>query len=117
MTDHRSGLAARLSDEKIDEYLAYLVDNDEVYAELKADVERKKIKAKRIEAIEYIGAAGPAQLRRYAVEMSPMVAQAWEQHAMAVQRFETMKNKRETCATLIEVWRTYTSAKKQGVHI
>lgn len=110
-------LRDRLSDQKIDEYLAYLVDNDDEYARLKAAVERAKITAKRTEAIELMSTLGPANERKANVDMSPEVIRAWQNHADAIERYESMKNKRETVATLIEVWRTYTSAKKQGVHI
>ncbi len=110
-------LADRLTDQKVDDYLAYLSDNDDEYARLKANVERCKIKARRIEAVEYLSASGSAQERKYLVDMSHKVIQAWEQHADAIEAYERMKNKRETLDKHVDVWRTYAVGKRQGLHV
>jgi hypothetical protein len=110
-------LADRLTDQKVDDYLAYLSDNDDEYARLKANVERCKIKARRIEAVEYLSVTGPAQERKYLVDMSARVVAAWEQHADAIETYERMKNKRETLDKHIDVWRTFASGKKHGLHL
>lgn len=110
-------LSETLHENRIDDALAYLVNTDGQYAKLKADVERTKNKAKRVEALEVMCADGSAQVRKAISESAEAAVSAWNKHYDAIEAFEKLKAERETIVMLIEVWRSYNSARKQGVHV
>lgn len=110
-------LIQTLSEDRIEEVLAYLVATDDEYANLKASVERTKHQAKRAEALEILSADGSAQVRKAQSEVAAHAVAAWNRHWDEVAEFEKMRAKRETHVMIIEVWRSFTSARKQGVHL
>lgn len=110
-------LAEYLHEDRIEEGLAYLVDTDGRYAQLKADVERTKHKAKRTEALEVMCADGSAQVRKAISESAEAAVVAWNRHYDAIEQFEKLKAERETWVMRIEVWRSWNSGRKQGSRV
>lgn len=108
-------LSDHFSDDNIDAALNYLAETDEQYGKFKVEVDRTKFEAKRQESIEIIAADGSAQLRSASATLSPAVAKAWAIHFDAIERFESLKVKRERLDSLIDAWRSFISGKKQGV--
>lgn len=106
-----------LTDEKMDAAFAYFVNTDDEYARAKSEVERCKRDAERAEAYEVVCADGPSHVRKAIAETKPSVKAKWIEYQEAVYRFELIKARRETEARRIDVWRTWFSGKKQGVHI
>lgn len=107
-------LSETLHEDRIDAALAYLVKTDAKYAQLKADVERTKHKAKRVEALEVMCADGSAQVRKAISESAEAAVSAWNKHYEAIEAFERLKAERDTFVMLIEVWKCWQSGRKQG---
>jgi hypothetical protein len=106
-----------LHEDRIEEALAYLVSTDAEYAKLKADVERTKHKAKRVEALEVMCADGSAQVRKAVSESAERAVTAWNAHYDAIEAFEKLKAERDTKVMILEIWRSWNSARKQGIHV
>lgn len=110
-------LSDHLTDDKMDAAFSYLVDTDDQIARAKANMEKTKRAAQRLESLVILSEEGPAHLRKAAAESSSLVKARWDEYHDAVYQYEYLKEKRGTEERRIEVWRTWYSAKKQGVNV
>lgn len=110
-------LSEYLHEDRIEEGLAYLTTTDSRYAQLKADVERTKHQAKRIEALEVMCAEGSAQVRKAISESAENSVVAWNKHYDAIEAFERLRAERDTWVMRLEIWRSWNSARRQGSHV
>lgn len=110
-------LSEHLHEDRIEEALAYMVETDALYAKLKAEVERTKHRAKRVEALEVMCAEGSAQVRKAVSEAAPASVEAWNQHFDAIEAFEKLRAERDSLEMRLEVWKCWQSGRKQGARI
>lgn len=103
-----------ITQERMEQALAYLSDTDEDCAALRADVERAEFKAKRTKAAVFTISDGSVADRNAVAETSNETATAYEQYFAALQKFDAMKNKRATESIVFEAWRSLNSNRRQA---
>lgn len=103
-----------ITDQKIEDALAYLAKTDESAAELKADVERKEFFFKRAKELGFKLAEGTVADRNAIAGTSEEVEKAAEAWFVAIKESETIRAKRQRAALVIEVWRTVQANQRKG---
>lgn len=103
-----------ITQDRMEQALAYLSDTDEECAALRADVERAEFKAKRTKAAVFTISDGSVADRNAVAETSNETAAAYEQYFTALHKFDAMKNKRSTQAIVFEAWRSLNSNRRQA---
>lgn len=104
----------RISDERSEEALKYLLRTDYQAAELKAAVERTEFKAKAIRDAMIARLEGPAAKCSAQAGSSPEYATAMGEYFAALSAFERVRNKRNTESIVIECWRTTSANLRKG---
>jgi hypothetical protein len=103
-----------ISKERMELSLKYLAETDEQFAELKAAVERTKIKAKAIWGAIASRASGTVLERESTADNHEAYESAMAAHFTALKEFEHIKNKRATECIVIDVWRSLNAARNKG---
>jgi hypothetical protein len=105
----------RVTDERAEKALRYLAETDETCAELKTDAERMEFAAKAIKDSIFKRLAGSVADRQAEAGSNVEYENAMVGYFNALQSFEAMRNKRNTEALVIEVWRSVTASRRAGM--
>ena len=104
-----------VTNERLERALVRLAESDEIYAGLKATMLRKEYMAKVAEALAFRQEKdGSVRDREMAARVAEPVMTAWDEYFEAVMQFETCRAQREREMTVIEVWRSLESSRRQG---
>ena len=105
----------RISDERSEKALHYLVESDEKAAELKSDMERLEHMAKSMRDTAFLHLQGSVAERTAAANVAPDVQKAWGEYFAAVRACNAVLNKRKTEELVIDCWRSVNSNKRAGL--
>lgn len=104
----------KISDKRAEAALGYLVSTDESCAQEKAGQERAEFKAKAIKDALFRRLEGSVADRQAEAGSSPEYATAMGEYFAAMTRYEHTRNKRQTEALVIEVWRSVQANQRKG---
>ena len=93
----------------------YLAETDRQMAELKVKHERDKLKAKRIWSAIFMRMEGSVEARKAQAETHADYQTAQAAEMTSLLEFEALRNSRDTANTIIEFWRSYNKASKEGL--
>ena len=93
----------------------YLAETDRKIAELKVKFERDKLKAKRTWSAIFLRVEGSVEARKAQAETHPDFETAQAAEMTSLLEYEALRNERDTANTIIEFWRSYNKATKEGV--
>lgn len=101
---------------RAEDALDFLTKTDGRIAELRVEYERDKRKAKSIWAAQYLRLdQGTVEQRKSEVETSPAYLEAQGNEIDSLLAYEKLKHQRETAALVIEFWRSWNRATRDGV--
>ena len=103
-----------ISDERAEKALEYLVKTDEQAAALKAAVEALNEKRRMTRSVEFLKAQGSAAERTETAYASEAYLQAVEDYENAVADYEVVRNRRQTAAIMIDMYRTESANQRKG---
>jgi hypothetical protein len=104
-----------ITQDRMDEALEYLLETDELCAALGADCERLEFKAKRTKAAIFNLTDGKSATDRESkAGVAPEVEKAYDEYFKALEKFNTVRNKRATETIVFEAWRSLNSNRRQG---
>lgn len=103
----------RLTQDRMESALEYRATTDDIYAEMKANVLRFEILAKRVRARVFVTEEGSVDLRKAKAEGHGDVIDADECLCKAVTEFERLKASRETADILIDAFRTVEASRRK----
>ena len=107
-------MSGPVTQQRMEQALEYLSDTDETCAALRADMERAEFRAKRTEQAVFKVSDGTVAERTATAKTSPDTEAAYEQYFAALQRFDAMRNRRDTEAIVVETWRSLNANRRQG---
>ncbi len=93
----------------------FLVETDRQMAELKVKFERDKLKAKRTWSAIFMRMEGSVELRKAQAEVNADYQTTQAAEMTSLLEFEALRNRRDTAHTVIEFWRSYNKASKEGL--
>ncbi len=93
----------------------FLSETDRQMAELKVKHERDKLKAKRTWSAIFMRMEGSVEARKAQAETYADYVTAQAAEMTSLLEFEALRNKRDTANTIIEFWRSYNRATKEGI--
>jgi hypothetical protein len=104
-----------VTDDQVSAALDYLAKNDQVAAGAagmyrRSEHKRKAVRARLIRECN----AGSADMRVAFAESHPDYVEACEDEAEAYESVEYHRNRRNTCDTIVEAWRTQCSNQRAG---
>jgi hypothetical protein len=103
-----------ISEERADKALEYLVGTDKEAAELKGQMLIKEQLCKVARAEAFRKATGSVESRKAEAETSIAVAAADGEFNEATVEYETVRNRRSTAVTIIDMYRTEEASRRQG---
>jgi hypothetical protein len=107
--------AERFSETAVGVVVDYLSANDDLCAELKADVARTKYLAELAEAFAFKSlSSGSVADKQAEVQLNKEVQARWEQHFKAIAAYEKARATRERGEMIFQGWRTASSNRRQG---
>ena len=104
----------RVTDERAEAALRYLATTDSDAAEAKADMERAEFAAKAIKDAIFKRLDGSVADRQAEAGASEDYAAAMDRYFRHVKLWEGIRNKRQTEALVIEVWRSVQANQRRG---
>ena len=99
---------------RVEQALTRLAETDQPCAELKADVERSKHKAKAIHSAAMARHGGTVAEKEGFADNLPEYRDAMGEYFRAIEYYEGMRNERNRQELVIEVWRSINSARNKG---
>lgn len=103
-----------ISDDRLQKALTYLATTDAEAARAKALVEGLSEQRKTVKAILFQAAQGSNQVREAEAYASEEYTAHINKLTAAVERFETLRNKRLTESLIVEVWRSCNANRRNG---
>jgi hypothetical protein len=103
-----------VTQQRMEEALAYLSDTDEPCATLRADMERAEFRAKRTEQAIFKISDGTVAERTASAKTSPDTEAAYDKYFQALQDYHAMSNRRATESIVIDTWRSLNANRRQG---
>jgi uncharacterized protein (UPF0335 family) len=104
-----------ISTERLEQSLAKLAETDGAVADLHAEVERSEYRAKAVKDAIFLRSEGSVAERNAISGTHLEYAAAMEKYFAALARHETMKNERSREDIVIQVWRSFSSARTKGI--
>jgi hypothetical protein len=101
--------------ERADKAANFLTETDRKMAELKVSHERAKLRAKRTWSAIFMRVEGSVELRKAQAEVHEDYQAAQGDEMESLLNFESLRNERDTANTVIEFWRSYNKATKEGL--
>ena len=101
--------------ERADKAANYLAETDRQMAELKVKYERDKLKSKRTWSAIFLRVDGNVEARKCQAETHEDFQSAQAAEMTSLLEFEALRNQRDTANTIIEFWRSYNKASKEGL--
>jgi len=93
----------------------FLAETDRKMAELKVKHERDKLKAKRTWSAIFMRMEGSVEARKAQAEVYADYQTVQAAEMTSLLEFEKLRNERDTANTVIEFWRSYNKASKEGL--
>ena len=103
-----------ISQQRLEKALTYLAETDEPLAEAKGDILRLENLIKRVNYRLFLSAEGSVEARKAHAGKSEETAKLEEELVNATVRYEGLRAKRETEATVVEVWRSLNASRRLG---
>ena len=103
-----------ISQDRLEKALRYLAETDEPIAEAKGEIQRLENLIKRVNYRLFLSASGSVEARKAEAGRSEETARLEEELVSATVKYEGLKAKRDTEATVIDVWRTLESSRRKG---
>jgi hypothetical protein len=103
-----------ISDKRLEQALIYLSETDQTAAELTANAERMEFKAKAIKDALFLHEEGTVAERTAKAGAHMDYEVAMGAYFSALQSAQAMKNKRQTEALVIDVWRSLQANRRQA---
>ncbi len=101
--------------ERAEAELEYLLETDRQVAELRVKWERDKRKAKRKWSAIYLRSAGNnIEEKKAQTELHPEYESAVAAEMTSLLEYEAARNKRDTAKLVIEFWRSWQKAVREG---
>ena len=91
---------------RVEQALKRLAETDQLAADLKADVERSKLKAKAIHSACMVRVKGTVAEREAAADNAPEYQDAMDEYFKAIELYEGIRNERSRQQLVLEVWRS-----------
>lgn len=104
-----------ISDERLTKALTFLAETDEEVAELKGVVAALEYRAKMARAAAFTAADGSVEQRKQTAELDPNVQIVEGNLNAAIIKYEAKRAKRATEALIVDVWRSLSANRRQGV--
>lgn len=99
----------------VGEILTNLSSTDEDVAYLEGEMLRLERKVDRVKDALYLGSSGTIAERKAMANKSPEIAVLEDELVEATVKFKSLRAKRETWHTQVDVWRSLNAARRQGV--
>jgi chromosome segregation ATPase len=103
-----------ISQDRLEKALRYLAETDEPVAEAKGEILRLENLIKRVQYRLFLSAQGSVEARKAEAGKSEETARLEEELVSATVRYEGLRAKRDTERSVIEVWRSLESSRRQG---
>lgn len=103
-----------VTQERMEDALAYLSGTDEACATLRADMERAEFQAKRTEQAVFKISDGTVADRTAEAKTHGQTIAAYEKYFGAMKDYHAMANKRATESIVIDTWRSLNANRRQG---
>jgi hypothetical protein len=103
-----------ISEDRMERALKYLAETDQDVAEAKGEILRLETLLKRVGYRLYLSAEGSIEARKATAGSSPETAKLEEELVSAVVNYEGLRAKRETEATVCEIWRSLNASRRLG---
>lgn len=103
-----------ISEERADKALEYLIGTDKEVAELKGQMLVKEQMCKVARADVFKTSEGSVDLRKAEAELAQDVRDADREFVEATIEFETVRNRRTTAITIIDMYRTEEASRRAG---
>ena len=103
-----------ISQDRLEKALRYLAETDEPIAEAKGEIQRLENLIKRVNYRLFLSASGSVEARKAEAGKSEETARLEEELVSATVKYEGLKAKRDTEATVIDVWRPLESSRRKG---
>lgn len=103
-----------ISQDRLEKAMTYLATTDEEAAELLANMERAEFKAKAVKDALIKHGEGGLGDRTAAAGCSPEYTEAMDHYFAAVRAYNATKNKRQTEALIVDVWRSQNANRRQA---
>lgn len=104
-----------MNDEIVEAALSRIAKTDELAAELHMRVEQAEFRAKAIKDAIFLHEEGSIAERTAKAGISKEYAEAMDTYFAALQAHEALRNERTRKFAVIEVWRSYSSARTKGL--
>lgn len=104
-----------ITTERLEQSLAKLAETDGAVADLHAEVERCEYRAKAVKDAIFLRSEGSVAERTAIAGTHLEYAAAMEKYFAALAKHETMKNERSREDIVIQVWRSFSSARTKGI--
>lgn len=102
-----------ITQDRMEEALQYLCDTDEAVAIARAEQEREDYRAEAVKDAVFLRMEGSVAERTAIAKTHPEYVAAKEKYFTALQKFETLRNRRSTESVVIEAWRSLNAAMRQ----
>lgn len=106
-----------ISEQRVEQAVEYLRDTAKEYGQSKGRASYMEANLRRVKSLEMISHKGGVGEREAVAYASEAYKAAMEQMQNAVADMETMRALRDAAEYTIEVWRSQSSARKQGVNL
>jgi len=106
-----------IDEKRVEGAVEYLRDTAQDYGKARGRASYMEANLRRVKSLEMISKPGGVGEREAAAYASEAYKAAMEQMENAVADVETIRAMREAASYTIEVWRSQSSARKQGVNI
>lgn len=104
-----------ISESRVEKALEFLRDSAALYGQARGHAAYCEAQLRRIKALEMVARDGGVGEREAAAYASDAYKQAIEELRNATAESETLRAKRDAAEFTIEVWRSQSSARKQGI--
>jgi hypothetical protein len=103
-----------ISADRLEKALRYLAETDEDVAEAKGEILRLENLIKRVNYRLFLSSSGSVEARKAEAGRSDETARLEEELVAATVKYEGLRAKRDTERSVIEVWRSLESSRRQG---
>jgi hypothetical protein len=103
-----------ITQDRMENALAYLSDTDEQCADLRTEMLRSELKAKRVRSAVLKLSEGTSVQREAMADTAAETEAAWEEHFKAYRNYHAVNNKRGTAAIVVETWRSLNANRRQA---
>ena len=101
--------------QRADDAANLVANTDQQIAELKVKHERDKRKAKRVWSALFLRFEGNIESRKAQAEIHPDYQTAQAAEMTSLLEYEKLRNQRDTAQLIIDFWRSYNKATREGL--